>query len=114
METVTCNLLSQYLKAGKATLGDIGIGAKLDHHQPPINCNKSSVAAVPTTMLDLLPGIGSSSPNREAESSDGKPSPSPLPLFAGYGSTVAAGGGAQMTIEGDCVQRFPGGEGQGD
>ncbi|CAL1376366.1 unnamed protein product [Linum trigynum] len=98
----TCNLLSQYLKAGKANLGDIGLAAKLDHHQPPVNHNKSSVAAAPTTTLDLLPGIGSSSPNREAESSEGKPSPSPLPRFAGYGSTAAAGGGggggAQMTI----------------
>ncbi|CAI0419218.1 unnamed protein product [Linum tenue] len=94
----TCNLLSQYLKAGKANLGDIGLAAKLDHHQPPVNHNKSSVAAAPTTTLDLLPGIGGSSANREAERSDGKPSPA-LPRFAGYGSTAAAGGGgAQMTI----------------
>ncbi|CAI0470767.1 unnamed protein product [Linum tenue] len=95
----TCNLLSQYLKAGKANLGDISLAAKFDHQQPPVNY-KSSSAAAPTTTLDLLPGIGSSSSNREGESGelyDGKP----LPRFTGFGSTTTGAGGeggAQMTI----------------
>ncbi|CAL1399611.1 unnamed protein product [Linum trigynum] len=97
----TCNLLSQYLKAGKANLGDISLAANFDHQQPPVSYKSSSSAAAPTTTLDLLPGIGSSSSsNREGESRelyDGKP----LPRFTGFGSTTTGAGGesgAQMTI----------------
>ncbi|CAN0877727.1 Protein TIFY 10B [Linum grandiflorum] len=92
----TCNLLSQFLKSGKANLGDISLAAKLDHHQ-------LFKSGAPTTTLNLLPSIGN-------DDALGKPKSArdlmdSLPQFVAAGSAPAMerkgsvpAAPAQMTI----------------
>ncbi|CAN1827947.1 Protein TIFY 10B [Linum perenne] len=93
----TCNLLSQFLKSGKANLGDISLAAKLDHSSfKSGNCSKK-FAGTPTTTLNLLPSIGNDDASRDLISPSAVVES--LPQF-GSPATEKSGSAAaaQMTI----------------